>query len=177
MKEFPTDATMGRSKGQKRKANEAAIATSIQDVDLPIGWMQKLLALGPDLAYVLASLANDGQITASQIKKARIGLPSFSCAKWSELAPNFNLPVDLTMARFDSFSIAPVLLPPSFHETTAEAAWRILDVYQERVSQEREEARVRVFDAVCPTVVEFIPVLMLHQVHYPNCRIIPRSDY
>jgi hypothetical protein len=31
---------------------------SIQNVDLPDGWIQKLLALGPDLAYVLASLAN-----------------------------------------------------------------------------------------------------------------------
>jgi hypothetical protein len=166
---------MGKSKGKKRKANEAAIATSIQDVDLPNGWMQKLLALGPDLAYVLASLANDGQITASQIKKVRIGLPSFSYAKWNELAPNFDLPVDLTMAQFESFSIAPVLLPPSFHEITAEVAWRIQDVYQERLS--REEARVRVFDAVCPTVVEFFCVLTLHQVHYPDCRFIPRSDY
>jgi hypothetical protein len=168
---------MGKSKGNQRKANETAIATSIQDVDLPNGWMQKLLALGPDLAYVLASLANDGQITASQIKKARMGLPSFSYAKWSELAPNFDLPVDLPMAQFDSFSIAPVLLPPSFHETTAEVAWRIQDVYQERLSQDREEARVRVFGAVCPTVVEYFRVLTLHQVHYPNCRIIPRSDY
>ena len=81
------------------------------------------------------------------------------------------------MARFDSFSIAPVLLPPSFHETTAEVAWRFQDVYQERFSQEREEVRIRVFDAVCPTVVEFFRVLTLHQVYYPNCRIIPRSDY
>jgi len=133
----------------KRKANEAGFA----DVDLPNGWEQKLLELGPvDLAYVLASLANDGQITASQIKKARTGLPSFSSsARWTELAPNFDLPADLTTAPLDSFSIAPVLLlPPSFHETTAGVAWRVQDVYQELLSQEREEARVRVFDAVCP---------------------------
>ncbi|SRR6266576_1290505 len=138
---------MGKSKGKKRKANDAAI--HIQDVD-PDEWMQKLvLALGPDLACVLASLANAGQITASQIRKARIGLPSFSYAKWSELAPNFHLPDDLTMARFDSFSITPVLLPPSFHETTAEVAWRFHDVYQERLCQHKEEVRVRTFDAVC----------------------------
>jgi hypothetical protein len=141
--------------GRKRKVTEVAIATCIQDVDLPNGWMQKLLELGPDLVYVVASLASDGQITASQIKKARMSLPSSPGphAKWSELAPNFDLPVDLTMARFDSFSIAPVLLPPSFHKTTVELAWRIQDVYQERLSQEREEARIRIFDAVCPTVV------------------------
>ena len=133
--------------------------------------------LGPDLVYVLASLCNDGQITATQIEKARMNLPSFSHAKWSEPAPNFDLPVDLMMARFDSFSIAPVLLPPSFHKTTVKLAWRIQDVYQRRLSQEREEARIRIFDAVCPTVVEFFRVLTLHQVHYPNCRIDPRSDY
>ena len=72
-----------------------------------------------------------------------MGQPSFSYAKWSELSPNFDLPVDLTMARFDSFSISPVLLPPSFHETTAEAAWGIQGVYQERSYQEREEARLK----------------------------------
>lgn len=139
--------------------------------------MQRLLELGPDLAYVLATLADAGKISASQIKKARIGLPSFSSAKWSELAPNFNLPTDLTMAKFDSYSVAPVLLPPSFHETTAEVSWRMQDVYQERLSQDREEARVRVLDAVYPTVKKYFHTLTLHQVHYPDCWIIPRSDY
>jgi hypothetical protein len=83
LKEFPTDANMGKSKGKKRKANEAAIETSIQDVDLPNGWMQKLLALELDLAYVLqvASLANAGQITTSgyegQDNVAQASLSSF----------------------------------------------------------------------------------------------------
>ena len=35
---------------------------------------------------------------------------------------------------------------PYFHETTAEAAWHILDVYQKQLSQDREEAQIRVFD-------------------------------
>lgn len=166
---------MGR--GKKRKADEAVIATSIQGVNLPPGWMQQLLVLGPDLAYVLAALANAGNISASQIKKARIGLPSFSAEKWTEVAPQFGLSDDLGSVRFDPYLITPVLLPPSFHETVAKAAWRIQDVYQERISQEREEARVRSFDAVCPTVEECFRVLTLHQVPYPNCRIIPRSGY
>jgi hypothetical protein len=68
--------------------------------------------LGPVLAYILAAPANAGQISASQIKKARIGLLSFSSAKWRELAPNFALPPNLTTtATFETFSIAPVLLP------------------------------------------------------------------
>ena len=109
---------------KKRKADEAAIATSIQGVNLPPGWMQQLLVLGPDLAYVLAALANAGNISASQIKKARISMPSFSAAKWTEVAPQFGLSDDLGSVRFDSYLITPVLLPPSFHETVAEAAWR-----------------------------------------------------
>ena len=164
---------MGKSRRKKRKADEAAIATSIH---LPPGWMQQLLVLGPDLAYILAALANAGNISASQIKKARIG-PSFSAVKWTEVAPQFGLSDDLTTAKFDSYPITPVLLPPSFHETIAEAAWRIQDVYQERISQEREETRIRAFDAVCPTVEECFGVLTLHQVPYPNGRIIPRSGY
>ena len=112
--------------------------------------MEELVALGPDLAYVLASLANDGQITAAEIKEARVGLPSLSYTKWSELAPSFNLPNVLNMAQFDSYSIAPILLPPSFHETTAEAAWHIQDVYQ--VQQLEDELQIRVLDAVCPTL-------------------------
>lgn len=142
---------MGKSKGKKRKA---------QGVGLP-DWMQKLLAL-----------ANNGQtITVSQIQKANIS------SKWSELAPQFDIFVDLTMARFDSFSIAPVLLPPSFHETTAEAAWRMQDVFQEQLSQNREKARLRTFEPVCPTLEKCCRVFTLYKVHSPNCRIIPRSDH
>lgn len=153
------------------KSTEARLARCMQNVDLPKGWMEELLALGPNLVYVLASLANDGQITASQIKQTKMGLPSFSYAKWSELAPSLNLPDDLTKARFDSFSIAPVLLPPSFHETTAKAAWHIQDVYREELYQ---ATRIRLFDAVCPTV-EFFHMLTLHEVHCLDCWIIPRS--
>jgi hypothetical protein len=40
----------------------------MEDVELPVGWKEKLLALGPDLAYVLGALANEGQ---TQIKEAR----------------------------------------------------------------------------------------------------------
>lgn len=67
-----------------RKAAEATITSCKLDVDLPKGWMEELSALGPDLAYVLASLANDGEITAYDIKKAKEGLQPISCAKWSE---------------------------------------------------------------------------------------------
>ena len=177
-----TPTNMGKSRGKKRKAHELAAnatSSSIQGVNLPPGSMQHLLGLGPDLAGVLAALANAGNISASQIKKARKGLPSFSAAKWTELAPQFGLSGDLAMAQWAQLDshpkITPVLLPPSFHGTIAEAAWRIEDVYQERIYQDTEETRVRAFDAVCPTIEECFRVLTVHQVPYPNCRIVPRS--
>ena len=105
---------MGKSRGKKCKAHEAAIVTSIQGVDLPLGWMQQLLVLGPDLACVLAALANAGNISASQIKKARRGLPSLSAAKWTEVAPQFGLSDDLAITKLDSYPITPVLLPRLF---------------------------------------------------------------
>jgi len=151
---------MGKSKGKKRKAHEIAIATSIQpeDVDLPDGWMQKLLDLGPAvLASILAQLAHEKGITSSQIKRFRIGLPLFSRAKWSEIVPHFDLPYshDITSLanHLVSISITPVLLPPYFHETIAEVAWRIQDVYQELVLVQGEATQVRFFDMYIVPIV------------------------
>jgi len=109
-----------------------------------------------DLAYVPSALANEGKISDSRMKKAR--LPSFPSARWSEFAPSFGLPSDLWRAHFDNFSIATVFLPLSFHKTTAKAAWHIQDVFQERIAQDRDEAgaRARGFDAVSPLLVEFV---------------------
>ena len=135
---------------KKRKAQDAAILNSIEQVDLPDGWLEKLVALGPGLARVIGELANRGQISASEIKRARTNLPSFSVAKWSDLAPGFGLSAEPLMAKFEAFSIPAVHLPLSFHEAIIGEAWRIQDVYQERVAQDREEARIRIFDAVQP---------------------------
>ena len=150
------------SKGKKKKVTQSdAKIASLQNVDLPNGWIKKFLALGStDLANVLALLANEGKVSFSQLKRAGIGLPSFSSARWSELASSFNLPVDLSMsdlkAEFDHFSISPVLLPPSFHEAIAKAAWHFQDVYQEPLFHEREETHVRFLDAVCSIFIELL---------------------
>ena len=185
---------MGKSKGKKRKANSDMRKSKgkrkatedmdngwIQDVDLPnvglpTGWIQKLLALGPDLAYLIATLSTEGKIPTSQIKKAKLDLPSFSSTRWNKLAPTFGLPFHLTMASIDSFSVESLLLPSSFHETTVEEAWRILDVFQEPISQYRGETRIRTFDAVRPICQSSLSLLILLQVPYPNCGIVPRSD-
>ncbi|KAI0286591.1 hypothetical protein BGY98DRAFT_929750 [Russula aff. rugulosa BPL654] len=131
---------VAKSRGKVSKANRTATATSIERVDLPNNWIEKVLALrAPDLANIKG------------------GLPSFSSARWNELAPSLGLPDDLSTAKFDSYRIRPVLLPPSFHEATTKAAWRIQDVYQERLAQDREQARIKVFDAaaslICQTIL------------------------
>lgn len=154
---------MGKSRGKKRKANRKANRDSkrkkseaIEDVDdgrmknadLPDGWIQKFLTLGPELVYLLAILSTQGKIPISQIRKAKFDMLSFSSVLWRDLAPEFDLPFDPTMGAIDSFSIETFLLPPSFHETTAKAAWRTLDVFQDIYAQCREELRIRTFDAV-----------------------------
>jgi hypothetical protein len=99
---------MAKSKGRKCKSQEASITATMEDVKLPDRWKEKLLALGPNLSNILGALANEGQISASHIKKARTGQPSFSYAKWTELTPEFGLPHDLTMVQFDDFLITAV---------------------------------------------------------------------
>ncbi|KIK08823.1 hypothetical protein K443DRAFT_671881 [Laccaria amethystina LaAM-08-1] len=71
------------------------------------------------------------------------------------------------MARFDSFSLTPVHLPPSFHDTTAAAAWRTQDVYQERPSQERYEARIRAFDTYLIPIVALFQGRIIDQPEHP----------
>jgi len=146
---------MGKSKGEKHKAKGAALTTQLmEEVDLPNGWMEKLLATPQaDLAIILGVLANEGGISTSQIKKAGMEIDPifFSSPKWSK--PVASVPDHLKPAEFDDFSTATVLLPLSFHVTTAKVAWRIQDVIQERVDEDKK-TRARVFDAVWPTLVQ-----------------------
>jgi hypothetical protein len=138
---------------KKSEANAAARAASIDGVDLPLGWFEKLLRLSrSDLANIIATHVNERNIPFSQIKQ---GPPSFSATSWDELAPSLGLPDDISRAQFHSYRIRSVLLPPSFHEATAKAAWRVQDVYQERLAQDREGARIRVFDAVRLILIYF----------------------
>jgi hypothetical protein len=162
---------VAKSRGKVSKTNRTATATSIERVDLPSNWIEKVLALrAPDLANVIATLASEGNIPLSQIMG---GLSSFSSARWNELAPSLGLPDDLSTAKFDSYRIRPVLLPPSFHEATTKAAWRIQDVYQERLAQDREQARVKVFDAVWPIYWIFFGAHII-PVSYSNCGVVSR---
>jgi hypothetical protein len=69
-----------------RKVNVQNINDVIDSVDLPEGWF-KVLSQDNNLQVLLAELANQGNVTNVTFKRARVGLPSLSDAKWSELAP------------------------------------------------------------------------------------------
>jgi hypothetical protein len=130
---------------RKRPQN---IDNIIASVDLPEGWVETLLE-DENLGALLAELANRGGISNSAFKKARMGLPSFSDAKWADIAPEFGLHPDTAILQLPSFTTPVYLLPPSFHVETYISAWNTLDVYREVEQQTREEARVRILDPVC----------------------------
>lgn len=77
---YPSSTTHTRqpsrmgSEKKSESSGAAIIATSIEVVDLPKGWPQKLLARS-DLVNVIATPANGGDISTAQIK---IG-SAFSC--------------------------------------------------------------------------------------------------
>ena len=132
----------------KRKAED--ISDAIDLVDLEDGWMKKVLDIDTEsLALILCELFNQGRITNKRIKTGRISLPSFSKGKWDQLASSFGLLEDPEDIDLDSFFAPIYQLPPSFHTANFESAWRAQDVYQEKVSQSKEEARARILNPVC----------------------------
>ncbi len=135
------------NKKQKVVTTAEEVAAS---VNLEEGWLAKLLDLPPDeLAWLLGDIANLGKIKTAAIKKARISIPLFSDAKWSDSAESFGLPDTLENNPFEQVVTPVYWLPPSFHEIMFETAWHTQDVYQERQAQRREEARARIMDPVC----------------------------
>jgi hypothetical protein len=134
----------------KRKA-DIVVEDVVEYINLDKGLVAGLLDLDKDeLAAVLADVANKGSISNASFKRARIDRPSFSDAKWSELAPQLGLPVhNMESDDFPKFSTPRYRQPPSFQKAMFENGWRSQDVYRETVEKTTEEAIVRVLDAVC----------------------------
>ncbi|RXW15451.1 hypothetical protein EST38_g10397 [Candolleomyces aberdarensis] len=63
----------------------------IQDVPLPGNWIDTLVET-PDLAVLLAHIAQKAGITDRQIKRSRYTLPSFSRATWEDVSVKHGLP-------------------------------------------------------------------------------------
>ena len=136
-------------------------------VDLEEGWLDKLLELpGDELAYLLGDIANHGKIKTAAIRKARIGLPSFSGAKWSDFTEQFGFPDKLENNQFEQVVTLVYSLPPSVHELMFEAAWHTLDVYQERQEHRREAGKVRIMDPVRQQLVKLLRATILVYAQY-----------
>jgi hypothetical protein len=109
-----------------------------------------LLQLDRDeLVVVLAHIANEARISTNLLKTARIDLPSFSAAKWSDLAPQLGLPQNVSQVDLYTFQTPRYHLPLSLHEAMFENAWSWQDVCQEKIDQTRVEGSVRILDPVC----------------------------
>jgi hypothetical protein len=136
-------------------------------VDLEEGWLDKLLELpGDELANLLGDIANHGKIKTAVIRKARISLPSFSGAKWSDFTEQFGFPDKLENNQFEQVVTPVYSLPPSVHELMFEAAWRTQDVYLERQEQRREAGRVRIMDPVRQRLVKLLRATILMYTQY-----------
>ena len=124
-------------------------------------WSNQITLPEDELAKLLGDIANHGKIKTAAISKARISLPSFSGAKWTDLAKQFGFPNTLDNDRFEQVVIPIYSLPPSVHELIFKAAWRTQDVYQERQVQRREAARVRIMDPVRQQLVMLLCAAIL----------------
>jgi hypothetical protein len=134
----------------QRKTVDTNVDNIAGSVDLERGSVAGLLHLQPDeLAILLADIANKANIATADFKNSRAQLKSFSKAKWSNLSPNFGLPLNPENLQLERFETARYRLPLSFHKTSFVNAWRWQDVYREKVVQSKEEARVRILDPVC----------------------------
>jgi hypothetical protein len=101
---------------------------------------------GRDLAgLAILHLSQEAAMTIADLQATH---PSFSAAKWETVAPSLSLRADLGLDQLDPFIVPTALLPPSFHRELMKHASLWLDVYQEPQSQVREEARVRLLEAV-----------------------------
>lgn len=134
----------------KRSRNNINIESIIESVPLDNGLIDGLLQLDHDeRTAALAHVANETNVTTSAFKKARIELPSFSTAKWSEFARQFGLPEKVFDLNLDNFNTPRYHLPPSMHRTMFKNAWHWQDVYREKLEHTREEARGKTLDPVC----------------------------
>jgi hypothetical protein len=105
---------------------------------------------GQDLvAKAVVSMSTLAGLTISDLQKVCETVPAFAKGTWSKVAPLFGLDADKGINQLPNFSVPLVSLPPSFHREVMRNSAIWIDVYQETGSHTREDARVRLMDAVC----------------------------
>lgn len=97
---------------------------------------------------LICEILNRRKISTDAFAKARINLPSFPGARWSDLVRPFNLPINPEFQQLAEHVTPMYCLPPPMHETMYETAWHTNDVYQERHDHAREAPKIRFLDSV-----------------------------
>jgi hypothetical protein len=105
-------------------------------------------AAGRSVGESISDMARNECLTLQDLKVFTSKLPAFAGAEWEKVAPTFGLDPSVDKYQLQPFSIPHASLPPSFHRRVMKDSIQWLDVYQERGSQKREAARVRLMDAV-----------------------------
>lgn len=128
---------------------EIKVEEVVSRIKLPPGWID-LVTNDPDVTLLLAHMAEQAGVTERDLKKTRRMLPSFSQAKWKEVALEFGLPPDLSehALKLERHSPPMCYLPPAFHKELFQGGWRVMDVYKEKHHQSREAARVKLLETV-----------------------------
>jgi hypothetical protein len=121
---------------------------------------------------------NSSRFLKESVKKSS-GLLSFSEAKWSKVAKEFNLRVPSVDSELPKFAPPMCELPLSFHRKVGLYAWETQDVYQERSDQSMEEGHLRILQPACfhGDVRRFIVYIVTRAVPSPRHGSISRTSH
>lgn len=102
-----------------------------------------------DASTVLAFLGNEAGVNELKLKRKRIALlPSFSSEKWADIAGELDLPARIKDLHLDHFSPPSCILPSSLQKRMFMGCWDAMEVYQEKLSQTRNAARLKLLEPV-----------------------------
>jgi hypothetical protein len=107
-------------------------------------------------------------MTIADLQKLKANNPS---AEWEIVAPLLGMRADLGIDQLDPFTIPIAILPSSFHRELMKNASRWMDVYQEPPNHKREEARVRLLEAVRMSNFLYVRLLSSAQWYVPICSL------
>lgn len=97
---------------------------------------------------VVLDIVRNEHLTLQDLIALTEKLPVFDSARWEEVALTLGLDPAIDKYQLPPFSIPYAYLPPSFHKRVMKDSVQWLDIYKERGSQNRGNARVRLMDAV-----------------------------
>jgi hypothetical protein len=130
-----------------KKRKHVAVVNQTSSLD-PRSLCAEIRKLGLSVGEFPLEMAREERLTLTQLKAMKEKLPAFASAEWEKFALAFDLQPTQDKYQLGSFTVPHAYLPPSFHKRVMRDSVQWLDVYQERGSQKRGAARVRLMDAV-----------------------------